>query len=136
MSLLPGLYCFWWEAIYPSYCVILEHNESFFFSLISRFFLCCLSAFWLLICLYVDLLKFILLGLYWSSCICRLRFSINLGKFQPIFWCTFLFISLSLLLLVFPPRIYWYTEWGPIFIWIPIQLFFALFPLCSDCLIF
>lgn len=97
-----------------------------------------LSSFSILttICLYVDLLKFILLGLYWSPCICRLIFSINLGRFQPIFLCTFLFISLCLLLLVFPLCIYWYTEWSPIFIWSPVQLFFTLFPLCSGCLIF
>ena len=112
-------------------------------NIINQFFLTdfeifSLSSFSILttISLYVDLLKFILLGLYWSPCICRLIFSINLGKFQPIFLCSFLFISLCLLLLVFPLCIYWYTEWGPIFIWSPVQLFFTLFPLCSGCLIF
>lgn len=95
-------------------------------------------------CLGVYLCKFILLGVDWTSLICRLKIFIKFGDFKPFFIQIFFLLlcvssvssSLSLPLsppsLSFPPlHIHWYNFWCST----NLKVLFIFFSCSSDWLI-
>lgn len=87
------------------------------------------------ICLFVDLLVFIIFGVWWTSSMYRLLFSsINLGSFSKLFlWIFFLLLSPSPFLLVLH-----YASFGLVAsqTFLRCSFFFILFSLCSSgCII-
>lgn len=79
-------------------------DRFFFFLLISKFCFAFYLSFpnlTMIVCLDTDLLVFFLVGIYWSSWICRFDFSSNLCNF----WQVFLQIHLSVLFCLFPSGI-------------------------------
>lgn len=92
ISLLYLLLTFdWWNLCWKVRCNLIYRIGCFSVATL----ILSLCVYLLTICLAMDLLKFILLGVHWSSWMSRLMFFIKFGRFWSLLLSAFLSLSFS-----------------------------------------